>query len=281
MDKNKREFTIEIASAKRYLAELKYEIQKKLNVNMDDKKLIFNGQQLDDDELTLEEYRIKDDSRITYIGVINNDNDVKKSEKIEEKKNSVLIQKSNSINLGYNIEQIQDDKSGSENNFNSSSSSELLLKTKNKSENYLDRINEEIEDFFLPKELKKIAIFMKILTLKDPKKMEIILENLKLNNQPLLNKIKENKENFIKYLEKPIVQEDIDEYKKNYKEAREYLRNKNDGKIEILLNEKESQIINNLIEIGKCSLEEAIEAYIVNDKDEKKAENYLLNKKKE
>jgi hypothetical protein len=248
---------------------------------MDDKKLIFNGQQLDDDELTLEEYRIKDNSRITYIGVINNDNDVKKSEKIEEKKNSVLIQKSNSINLGYNIEQIQDDKSGSENNFNSSSSSELLLKTKNKSENYLDRINEEIEDFFLPKELKKIAIFMKILTLKDPKKMEIILENLKLNNQPLLNKIKENKENFIKYLEKPIVQEDIDEYKKNYKEAREYLRNKNDGKIEILLNEKESQIINNLIEIGKCSLEEAIEAYIVNDKDEKKAENYLLNKKKE
>ena len=110
--------------------------------------------------------------------------------------------------------------------------------------------------------------------------MEIILENLKMNNQPLLNKIKENEENFIKYLEKPIVQEDIDEYKKNYTEAREYLHNKNDGKIEILLNEKESEIINNLIKVGKCSIEDAIEAYIVNDKDEKKAENYLLNKKK-
>ena len=151
---------------------------------------------------------------------------------------------------------------------------------KKQSEKNSEKIIEESDDISLPKELKKYGIFMKILTLKDPDKMDIILDNIKRKNQSLLNIIKENKNNFIKFVEKPINEEDLEFYKKNRNEARELIKVENDkGKIEILLTEKENALFDVLMKIGKCSLEDAVVAYIVNDKDEKETQKYLTKKK--
>ena len=234
---------------------------------------MYNSKILDQNDVTLEELKIKEGSRlILYTGSNNENNNLKRDISKTEINDKNLTEKNSSINFGNNTE--------SEGEVNSSL--ELSFKNKNQSEIILDRIIEESDDISLPQELKKIGSFMKILTLKDPNKMDVILDNLQKNNQPLLTKIKENKKEFINFCEKPINQDDIDVYMKNRKEARKLLNLDyyNEGKIEILLTEDESTIINKLMEIGKCNIEDAVEAYVVNDKDEKEAKNYLDNKKK-
>ena len=157
---------------------------------------------------------------------------------------------------------------------------DILLKEK--SDKQIDRSTEEIDGIILPKELRKIGIFMKILTLNDPNKMNIILDNLKMNNQPLLRSIEENENEFIKYLEKQITEEEVNIYKKYYQEARELLGIKNQDlnqeKLEIVLTEKENEIFNRLKKLGNFSIEQVIEAYIASDKNENDTKNYLLNK---
>ena len=139
------------------------------------------------------------------------------------------------------------------------------------------------EDISLPKELKKYAIYMKILTLNDPNRMDIILTNMKENNPAILNQIEENEDEFIKCLSEPITKEDLEIYKINYKNAKALLGQIDGnkiGKVEIALSKKENDDINNLTKLG-FKLEDIIEAYLLKNNNYKETESYLQNKVKE
>ena len=124
---------------------------------------------------------------------------------------------------------------------------------------------------------------MKISTLNDPNQMNIILQNIKEKNPALLERIKDNEEEFLKFLSLPITIEDLEIYKKNIKNDRELLKEEKDeskiGKVEIILNKKESQDINNLKKLG-YKIEDIIEAYLLKNKKYKETEKYLENNKK-
>ena len=133
----------------------------------------------------------------------------------------------------------------------------------------------------LPKELRNIGIFMKILAYKEPERMNAILNNLKSFNISLLERIKEKKDEFTEFLQKPITQEDLDFFKQNYQDAKNLLdisdAKNREGKIEIFLTQEETEDIQKLKSIG-FSLEDSIEAYVINDLNGEKAATYLLNK---
>ena len=113
--------------------------------------------------------------------------------------------------------------------------------------------------------------------------MNIILQNIKEKNPALLERIKDNEEEFLKFLSLPITIEDLEIYKKNFKNDRELLKEEKDkskiGKVEIILNKKESEDINKLKNLG-YNIEDIIEAYLLKNKKYKETEKYLQNNKK-
>ena len=76
---------------------------------------------------------------------------------------------------------------------------------------------------------------------------------IKEKSPALLERIKDNEEEFVKYLSLPITNEDIEIYKKNFKYDRELFKGDKEenklGKVEINLNKKESSDINKLKEL--------------------------------
>ena len=75
----------------------------------------------------------------------------------------------------------------------------------------------------------------------------------------------------------------MDFYLDNYQTARSLLgahKKEENGKFDIILTRSESEIINNLKKIGNFTIEEIIEAYLLNHKNENKAANFLMDKKK-
>ena len=242
---------LEISSDKITVKQLKNEFQMQTGIdsNID---LIIKGNKLDD-EKTLESYKIDENSIIIYV-IKNNDNN----------------NQSQLNNADLEIE--KEENNINTNNNNNQESNLKILNEQN---------NENIQN--LPKELIKIGIFMKILTYKEPDKMYIILNNLKATNRSLLGRIKEIKDEFTEFLKKPITKDDLEYFKQNYQDAKNLLdttdtKNK-EGKIEIFLTQQETDDIQKLKSIG-FSLEDSIEAYVINDLNGEKAATYLLNKYK-
>lgn len=253
---------LEISSDKITVKELKNEFQKKTGIETNNIDFITNGNELID-ENTLDFYKIDENSTIIYI-----------------KKNNDNNNQSQLNNAELEIEK-EEKKVDSNNNINQ----EINLNIKNESNNdnkILDEQNNE-NNKNLPKELKKIGIFMKILTYKEPFKMNVILNNLKSTNRSLLERIKEKKDEFSEFLQKPITKEDLDYFKQNYQDAKNLLEIGDDkdreGKIEIFLTQEETDDIQKLKSIG-FSLEDSIEAYVKNDLNGEKAATYLLDKYK-
>ena len=275
---NKKE--IEMESDQNTSFELKNKIEEALGFKFT-KDFIYNSKKIPFDDSTLSQIGIKDGSKLIYLGSFNEKSNKKEEENIikskskneEEKEPDYSNQVNNLIQLGYDKEKAEEVIKKSSGDIKMAI--DILLKEN--SDKQIDRSTEEIDG--LPRELRKIGVFMKILTLKEPNRMNIILNNLKINNLPLLQKIKENDNEFIEFLKKPITQEEVNIYIKYYQEANELLGKKNqdlnEGKIEILLTEKENEIINRLKKLGNFSIEDVIEAYIASDKNEKDAENYL------
>ena len=256
---------LEISSDKITVKELKIEFQKKTGIDNNNIDFIINGNELIN-EKTLENYKIKEKSTIIYIKK-NNDNNKQSQINNTELEIGKEEKNINSINSNNNINQ--------ENTLN--------IENENKDDDkILDEQNNENKNH-LPKELKRIGIFMKILTYKEPNKMYTILNNLKSNNRALLERIKEKKDEFTEFLQKPITKEDLDIFKQNYQDAKNLLdisdaKNK-EGKIEIFLTQEETDDIQKLKSLG-FSLEDSIEAYVINDLNGEKAAIYLLNKYK-
>ena len=241
---------LEISSDKIPVKQLKNEFQKQTGIDSNNIDLIINGNELEDGK-TLESYKIDKNSIIFYV-IKNNDNNNQR-----QLNNAEIEKEENNINTNNNNNQ--------ENNLK-------ILNEQN---------NENIKN--LPKELQKIGIFMKILTYKEPDKMYIILNNLKTTNRSLLGRIKEKKDEFAEFLKKPITKEDLEYFKHNYQDAKNLLdttdTKSKEGKIEIFLTQEETDDIQKLKSIG-FSLEDSIEAYVINDLNGEKAATYLLNKYK-
>ena len=299
----KKEYNIEVDSSKNIIKDIKLEIQKKFGLELNKIKLLYNGKFLSDNN-TLESYKIKEDSKIIFLGYIEGNNITTKKEAEKEKSNSILnIEKkqnyasqiNNLINLGYEKERAEKAIEQTEGDINKAI--DILIKEKkddknnnNKIINNIEKPNEEINlikelnnEINIPKELKSYGIYMKILTCKDENIMNIILNNIKENNPALLNQLIYYEKEFVKYLSIPITREDLDFYLDNYQTARSLLgayKKEENGKFDIILTRSESEIINNLKKIGNFTIEEIIEAYLLNDKNENKAANFLIDKKK-
>ena len=295
----KKEHIIDMQSEENTIEDLKKEIHKKLNINIASIKLIYNSKSLSN-EKKLNFYGIKDGSNLVLL--INKENtkttqdngsdqisnpennkenyDSKVDNLVKmgyekEKAEKALIQSEGDANKAINILSEEKDK-----NNNNSNNNNFLNNIKNKIEDVKQNVNEENS---LPKELKKYAIFMKISTLNDPNQMNIILQNIKEKNPALLERIKDNEEEFLKFLSLPITIEDLEIYKKNIKNDRELLKEEKDeskiGKVEIILNKKESEDINKLKKLG-YKIEDIIEAYLLKNKKYKETEKYLESNKK-
>jgi hypothetical protein len=259
---------LEISSNKITVKDLKNEFKKKTGIDSNNIDFILNGSELDN-EKTLESYEIDENSIIIYLSknnLNNNQNQLNNTE-LEIEKEEKKINSNNNINQESNLN-IKNENKDDDNILNEQNNEN--------NENDENKIN-------LPKELRKIGIFMKILTYKEPDKMNTILNNIKNTNRSLLERIKEKKDIFIEFLQKPITKEDLDYFKQNYQDAKSLLdigdiKNK-EGKIEIFLTQEETDDIQKLKSIG-FSLEDSIEAYVINDLNGEKAAIYLLNKYK-
>ena len=291
----KKEYNIEVDSSKNIIKDIKLEIQKKFGLELNKIKLLYNGKFLSDSN-TLESYQIKEDSKIIFLGKIEGNNITTKKEKekeksiipnFKEKKQNFTAQLNNLIKLGYEKEKAEIVIERVEGDINKAI--EILIKDKKDNKSDSEKSNSSIniknqkEEINLPKELKNYGIYMKILTCKDENKMNIILKNIKENNPALLKQFIYYEKEFVKYLSSPITREDLNFYLNNYQNARSLLgvqnKDKNKG-LEIILTKKESEIINNLKKLGNFTFEEIIEAYIINGKNENKAANFLIDKKK-
>ena len=299
-EKNK-EHVIDMQSEENTIEDLKKEIHKKLNINIASIKLLYNTKILSN-EKKLNFYKIKDGSLLVLLiaketSEIKQDNDSDQMPNPENSKENYDSKVDNLVKMGYEREKaekaliqsegdankainILSEEKNKNNNNNSSTNNNFLNNIKNKIEDVKQNVNEENN---LPKELKKYAILMKISTLNDPNQMNIILQNIKEKNPALLERIKDNEEEFLKFLSLPITIEDLEIYKKNIKNDRELLKEEKDeskiGKVEIILNKKESQDINNLKKLG-YKIEDIIEAYLLKNKKYKETEKYLENNKK-
>ena len=268
--KNKKdEYIIETDSNLITVKEFKILFKNKYGLNLDDLKLIYNGKFLQNNK-TLECYNIKDKSKLITSGKFKTSINKSNSQLIlSEEKNdsSFLFQSSNSLHPisetnNNNNEEINNSFSG--NNLKNSKSADI---NENKSN--------------LPNELKNIAIYMKIMTLKEENKMNEILNNLKENNPALLNQIIENKDEFMKYLSKPITSDNLENFKNNISSLRELLNKSSEDKkekIKICLTQKDTEDINKLKKKG-YQFDDIIYAYLINDTEYDKTEKYLINQK--
>ena len=124
---------------------------------------------------------------------------------------------------------------------------------------------------------------MKIVCRNDPEKTLTILNNLKVKNPALLNKIKEHEEEFKNLLVSPISQEDIGTFKLLENDLRGFAGEggRRPGQVEIRMTPEEVEAVKRLkdLNLGNFSQSEVIQAYLACDKNEELAENYLFEQK--
>ena len=252
----KKDYEIEIESPKITIKEFKTLFENKFQEKCDSVKIIYGGQYLTEEE-TLESYNIKEENKeynLIFVGTIKPNN-------IPNQPENPLSPPKSQIHLA-----------GPEDNI-------IIQKEKVNNEE-----KGEKEDISLSEELKKYGVFMKIASLNDASKMELILENIKKRNPALLNKIINNEDKLIKFVESPITQEDIDIYIHEYPEVLEILdpenSTKNNGKVKILLTLEETEMVERIKNLGNFTEEEIIEALIIKDNNEKEAGEYLIIEKK-
>ena len=274
--KNKKnEYNVEIESTQITVEEFKRLFKIKYELDLDDLKILYKGKILKN-ECKLEEYKIKDQSKLVTSG------DFKKS--INKKISQELPPGMNSNKSINSITEKEIDKNWTEinNSPNNTLSNNNTINENNQTKIESEEKNNQIIDQSnLPKELKNIAIYIKILTSKDENKMNEILNNIEVNNPALLNEIMKNKEEFIKYLKYSITNEDFEIYKNNISSAKELLNKgfeEKKDKVKISLTRKETEDINKLKKFG-FETDEIIYAYLTNYKKYDKTEKYLINQK--
>ena len=286
-------YNVEIESDQKTVKDLKNEIEKIHGFDSNLMKLLHNGVVLEDSK-TLENYNIKNEN----VVIMMNSKPKKavsppisaKTEKKDEQKEKENPKEDNSKNLsekvsslvemGYEKEKVEKALNASGGNIDKAIE---YLTSGNipdaSSENHHNQHNLNLgnngsnNSSNLDPELKKNAILIKILCHNNPNKIVSILNNMKIKNPDILNKIKQHEEEFKNLLVSPITQEDINFYRSFQRDLR------SGGRKKIKLTKEESNTIKRLEELGNFSHAEVVQAFIACDKNEELTANYLFEQK--
>ena len=298
------QYTLELESDKVTIKDLKIEIEKKHGFDSNLIKLLHNGKVLEDSK-TLEEYQIKNE----YVIIMMNTKPKAKPnppapeqpktepQKIEEQqkkeeekpKQDFSQQIKSLVDMGYEKEKVEKAINASKGNIDLAieflSSGNIPDSAPNNQQNQPNQSSQQSQPNSnkprLPMELRRNASLFKVLCKDNPEKIFTILNNLKVKNPALLNKIKEHEEEFKNLLVSPINQEDID----NMKLIEDDLRGiggeggRRPGEVQIHLTPEEGEAVKRLMELGNFSQGDVLQAYLACDKNEELTANYLFEQK--
>ena len=136
--------------------------------------------------------------------------------------------------------------------------------------------------------IKNIASIAKIVCQNNPAALTPLLENIKQQNPDLFNLIKENEEDFKRYLESPVTDEDLTNFR-NFQhemglggiggENEEEEEQQHQGGVQINLTPEEEEAVKRLKELGNFNESDVLQAYFACEKNEEMAANYLFEQK--
>jgi len=295
------QYNVEVESEKSTVKDLKNEIEKEHGFDSNLIKLLHNGKVLEDSK-TLEEYQIKDE----YVIIMMNTKPKAKPnpppaeqpkpepqkveeqpKKEEEKPKQDFTQQINSlVDMGYEREKVEKALNASKGNIDLAieylSSGNIPDSAPNNQQNQQSQQNPPSStQTRLPMELRRNASLMKIICRNDPERIFNILNNLKMKNPALLNKIKEHETEFKNLLVSPITQEDIDTFKLLENDIRGLggEGGRRPGQVEIRLTPEEAEAVKRLKDLGNFNQSDVLQAYFACDKNEELAANYLFEQK--
>ena len=134
-------------------------------------------------------------------------------------------------------------------------------------------------------ELKKAAIFAKVICQNNPLKLQNFLANINQTNPELMTLITQNEDKFKEYLSQPLTQNDIAIFRNLTQElgigGGEGGHQHGEGRPRIQLNltQQDREAINRLKELGNFNEADVVQAYIACDKNEEMTANYLFEQK--
>ena len=295
------QYNVEVESEKSTVKDLKNEIEKEHGFDSNLIKLLHNGKVLEDSK-TLEDYQIKDE----YVIIMMNTKPKAKPnpppaeqpkpepqkveeqpKKEEEKPKQDFSQQINSlVDMGYEREKVEKALNASKGNIDLAieylSSGNIPDSAPNNQQNQQSQQNPPSStQTRLPMELRRNASLMKIICRNDPERIFNILNNLKMKNPALLNKIKEHETEFKNLLVSPITQEDIDTFKLLENDIRGLggEGGRRPGQVEIRLTPEEAEAVKRLKDLGNFNQSDVLQAYFACDKNEELAANYLFEQK--
>ena len=137
--------------------------------------------------------------------------------------------------------------------------------------------------------IKNVAGIAKIFCQNNPAALTTLLESIKQQNPDLFNLIKENEEDFKRYLESPVTDDDLIAFR-NFQqemglgnvgdvEEEEGQQQHPHGGVEISLTREEEEAVKRLKELGNFNESDVLQAYFACEKNEEMAANYLFEQK--
>lgn len=297
---------------------LKEEIESKHGLDSKSIKLLFNGTVLEDAK-SLNEIGVKDGHVLMMMNVkAKPQNQQIKEEKKEEESlpnsNQTVKKKENEstiINKDYNSEIKQLTEMG----FSQENSRNAIVAAKGNVSlaieylyNGIPSVNPQFSEFYdedeegeyepieldqellnnldltNPETLKTIASVLKVIIQEDPSQLTDLLEGIEETNPELIDFIKQNENEFKSLIQQPVNEQDIRVFESlggvkpeddNSALSDEELTDMNNA---VQLSENDKESIQRLKNLG-FSEEEALQAYIVCEKNETLAANFLLENK--
>ena len=296
------EYNVEVSSDSITIKDLKNEIEKVHGFDSNQLKLLYSGSVLDDSK-TLQSYNIKEDSVIIMMNSKVKPKNIPKTDsapkteekKTEEKKaeetkpeekkpNSPDYSEQITSLLGMGCEQQKAEQAIKAAKGNLQLALDYYFNgiPENLDSNNLN--NEENESSSDENPIKTVASIAKIICQNNPASLAPLLQNIGQSDPDLMNLIKENEEEFKRYLESPITEEDYRALNKFTQETGLGLGNegaagRQRSGARISLSNEEREAINRLKELGNFSEADVVQAYIACDKNEEMTANYLFEQK--
>ena len=304
------QYNVEVPSDTITIKDLKSEIEKSHGFDSSQLKLLYSGAVLDDSK-TLQEYNIKEDSVIIMMNskvkpknvpTTSTENpkpenlpkteekkpeekntEEKKTEekKPEEKKTSpdYSEQMTNLLSMGCEQAKAEQAIKAAKGNLQLAIDFYFNGIPENLNTNLNNEENEQTEE----NPIKTVASIAKIICQNNPASLAPLLQNIGQNDPDLMNLIKENEEEFKRYLESPVTEEDYRALSKFQQETGIGMgtesSNRPRGGVRIALSNEEKEAIKRLKELGNFSESDVVQAYIACDKNEEMTANYLFEQK--
>ena len=287
-----KEYNVEVDSGKNTVKDLKLAIEKAHGFDANQLRLLHNGVVLED-EKSLESYEITDQKvvimmnaktkpKVDTTSTLSSNPPQTNPPKEEPPKQATTVNEPNYteqinslVDMGYEKSQVEAAikaaKGSVELAIEFLTSGNIPQQPENVPQQENNNSSSDVSS-----ELKKNASIIKIVCHKEPTKIINILNNIKEKQPDLLNKIKENEEEFKRLLVAPINQEDLENFRAFSQEIRGLQQRPG---IEIRFTKEESDAIKRLKALGNFDQSEVIQAFIACDKNEEMAANYLFEQK--